>query len=33
MSMKQPAAEKKPTIVVANDPEDLQGKLKSPAVR
>jgi hypothetical protein len=28
MSMKQPAAEKKPTIVVANDPEDLQGKLK-----
>jgi hypothetical protein len=28
MSMKQPAADKKPTIVVANDPEDLQGKLK-----
>jgi hypothetical protein len=28
MSMKQPAADKRPTIVVANDPEDLQGKLK-----
>jgi hypothetical protein len=28
MSMKQPAADTKPTIVVADDPEDLQGKLK-----
>jgi hypothetical protein len=28
MSTKQPAADKKPTTVVANDPEDLQGRFK-----
>jgi hypothetical protein len=29
MSAKQRAAEKKPSMVVANDPEDPQGRLKS----
>jgi hypothetical protein len=28
MSTKQPAADKKPTTVVANDPEDLQSRLQ-----